>query len=168
MIRKSIADEMPGIIARSSIRAITRGAAQQAIDDNAGQFGAFGSILSIVSKGAAFALEQADVRSWRNVPGEYSVGRAALPVGRHKISITDSIGQLHTQEVEVTGRYAVVLLNVNRNEIQLASNGYGDNAVIAEVLPPPVIKPVATSVEKTKKVSKKKTQSASNTAQPKK
>lgn len=158
MIRKSIADEMPGIIARSSIRAITRGAAQQAIDDNSGQFGAFGSIISLVSKGAALALEQADVRSWRNVPGEYSVGRAALPVGKHKISITDSVGNLHTQEVDLKGRYAVVLLNVNRNEIRLASNGYGDNASIAEVKPQPVIAPEPLKGKKSKKVAKKSAQ----------
>lgn len=158
MIRKSIADEMPGIIARSSIRAITRGAAQQAIDDNSSQFGAFGSIISIVSKGAALALEQADVRSWRNVPGEYSVGRAALPVGKHKISITDSVGNLHTHEVEVKGRYAVVLLNVNRNEIRIAGNDYGDNASIVEVQPPPVIAPEPVKSKKTKKAAKKKTE----------
>jgi len=51
MARRALSDEMPGIIARSSVRAITKGVAQKAIDDNAGSLGAFGSLLSIAAKG---------------------------------------------------------------------------------------------------------------------
>lgn len=107
MARRAIADEMPGIIVRSSIRAIVKGAAQKAIQDNAS--GMAGAVLGIAAGLAAVATEKADERAWRTLPGFFSLGRVALPFGTNRIAIHTPAG-LVTREVQVSGNHALVVL----------------------------------------------------------
>ena len=125
MARKALSDEMPGIIARSSVRAITRGVAQKAIDDNAGSMGAFGSLLSLAAKVGTVVTEVADERTWRTLPGFFSVARVKLPVGAHTISLLSGAGQL-TREVKLSGNYAVVTMRTSGPSLYLAQTPFDE------------------------------------------
>ncbi|GAB2181058.1 hypothetical protein DLREEDagrD3_12810 [Denitratisoma sp. agr-D3] len=116
MARRAMADEMPGIIIRSSIRAIAKGAAQKAIQDNSANMGFAGSLLSLAAGVAAVASERADERTWRTLPGIYSVARATLPPGRHTVSIATPIGTVN-REVQLAGAKALVVLRGSGNAL---------------------------------------------------
>jgi hypothetical protein len=123
MARRALSDEMPGIIARSSIRAITKGIAQKAIDDNSGQMGAFGSLLSIAAKIGTMVSEVADERTWRTLPGFFSVARAKLPVGTHTV-VLQTPGGVQTRQIQVSGAYALVSLRTFGPSFYLAQTPY--------------------------------------------
>jgi hypothetical protein len=123
LARRALADEMPGIVARSSLRAIAKGVAQKAIDDSAGQMGAFGSLLSIAAKVGAVVSEVADERTWRTLPGFFSVARAKLPVGTHTVSLQTPTG-VQSQQIQVSGSYAVVSLRTFGPSFYLAQTPY--------------------------------------------
>ncbi|WP_432241292.1 COG3014 family protein [Herbaspirillum robiniae] len=148
MARKALSDEMPGIIARSSVRAITRGVAQKAIDNNAGQLGAFGSLLSLAAKVGSVAIEVADERTWRTLPGFFSVARVKLPVGAHTIILPSPGGPL-TREVKLSGNYALVTLRTSGPSLYLAQTPYDEQkaalAMAAPDTPPEPDKPVKTA-----------------------
>lgn len=155
MARRSIRDEMPGIITRSSIRAITRGIAQKAIDDNAGNAGAAGAVLSLFAKVASVATEQADERGWRTIPGAFSVARVSLPQGMHEFSVITAAGT-HTKSVELSGPYAVLSMRVQSGSLYAAHTPYSP-AVIAVPEPPLPVITAENEPPPPKKKSKKKT-----------
>ncbi|MBP0597014.1 hypothetical protein J8I26_02800 [Herbaspirillum sp. LeCh32-8] len=148
MARKALSDEMPGIIARSSVRAITRGVAQKAIDNNAGSLGAFGSLLSLAAKVGSVAIEVADERTWRTLPNFFSVARVKLPVGAHTIILPSAAGPL-TREVKLSGNYAVVTMRTSGPALYLAQTPYDEQkaalAMAAPDTPPEPEKPVKTA-----------------------
>src|SRR5450830_1061817 len=158
MARRALSDEMPGIIARSSIRAITKGVAQKAIDDNTGSMGAFGSLLSIAAKVGTVVGEVADERTWRSLPGFFSVARVKLSPGLHKILLPTANGP-QLREVGVSGAYALVSLRTSGASLYLAQTPYdAKQAALAMAAPDPVIAPSSKSAAKGKA---KKTTSAS-------
>jgi len=135
MARRALSDEMPGIIARSSIRAITKGVAQKAIDDNAGSMGAFGSLLSIAAKAGTMLGEVADERTWRTLPGFFSVARVKLAPGMHKILLPTATGP-QLREVGVSGAYAMVSLRTSGPSLYLAQPPYNaEQAALALAAP---------------------------------
>jgi len=111
MARRALSDEMPVIIARTAIRAIAKAAVQKGIDDKTADMGLPGLIVSLGAKVGTAVSEQADERAWRTLPGFYSIARAKLPAGPHKIRIQSGGGEL-VQEAEVSGRYALVFLRL--------------------------------------------------------
>lgn len=123
MARRALADEMPGIIVRSSIRAIVKGVAQKAIDDNASRMGMAGLFVSIAAKAATFASEVADERAWRTLPGFFSIGRTQLAEGTHKVSL-QTPGGLQTREIQVSGSHAVISLRTSGSSLYLAQSPY--------------------------------------------
>jgi hypothetical protein len=127
MARRAMADEMPGIIIRSSIRAIAKGVAQKAVQDNSS--GGFGALLSIAAGVAAVATEKADERTWRTLPAYYSVGRANLAPGNHKVTIVTAQGPV-TRDVQVSGSYAVLVVRGSGNAVYLAQSPYTAPPVI--------------------------------------
>lgn len=141
MARRAISDEMPGIIARSSVRAIVKGAAQKAIQDNAS--GMAGAMLSIVAGVAAVASEQADERSWQTLPGFFSVTRTTLPYGTNKISLSTPMGPVD-REVSLSGRHALVVLRTSGKALYLSQTPFDPQAVPAVQAKPekPKAKPV--------------------------
>ena len=141
MARRALADEMPGIIVRTSVRAIVKGAAQKVIQDNAGSMGLAGTLLSIAAGVAAVATEQADERTWRTLPAFYSAARVALAPGEHTLTVQTPSGPT-TKTIQVSGRHAVVVLRTSGNALYLAQAPYKPAAaqVIAE--PEPVLLPV--------------------------
>ena len=148
MARRALSDEMPGIIFRSSVRAITKGVAQKAVQDNSSAFGMFGAVLSVAASAVAVATEKADTRSWQTIPGFYSVGRITLPVGTNKISLGGE-----TREVQISGPYAVLALRSGRNGLTLAQTPYVEpppEPVVAapEPVQPPTPAPAAKATAK--------------------
>ena len=137
MARRALSDEMPGIIARSSVRAITKGVAQKAIDDNAGSLGAFGSLLSIAAKVGTIAGEVADERNWRTLPGFFSVARVKLPPGTHTVSLPTP-GGLQSRQIQVSGAYALISLRTSGPSVYLAQTPYNaEQAALALAAPEP-------------------------------
>lgn len=149
MARKALADEMPGIILRSSIRAIAKGAAQKAVQDNSSQMGMFGAFLSLATTVAAVVTEQADERAWRTLPAFFSVGRASLPAGTHKVTI-QTISGLQTREIQLSGPHAVVALRVADNSIYLAQTPYTPAPLAATSSVPSVSKAVPAVAKKSR------------------
>jgi hypothetical protein len=127
MARRALSDEMPGIIFRSSIRAITKSAAQRAVQKNSDNMGMVGLLFSAAANVAALATENADERSWRTLPAFYSVSRAQLTPGFHTVSINTPNG-LITREIHVSGTHAVVVLHTSGNSLYLAQPPYAEAA----------------------------------------
>lgn len=141
MARRAMSDEMPGIIIRSSIRAITKGAAQKAIQDNSSGMGLAGALLSVAASVATVASEKADERTWRTLPGMYSITRANLTPGSHRVSIDTPLGPV-TREVRVSGTHAVVVLRSSGNALYLTQTPYVEPVSSAELKSPePVVTP---------------------------
>jgi len=115
MARRALSDEMPGIIARSALRAITRGAAQAALAQTNDKNG-IGATLSLITGIAAVVTEQADERSWRALPGRYAIARAKLAPGPHQISLLTPLGP-QVRDFQVSGRYAIVSVRGLENSL---------------------------------------------------
>ena len=131
MARRSLADEMGAIIARASIRAMGKGGAQKAIDDKLDKKpSAAGSLVKGLMEATAVATEVADERSWRTLPGAFSVARVQLPEGAHKVSMVTG-GGLQTVDVNVVGRYAVVALRSSGTALYLAQTPPPDAKALA-------------------------------------
>lgn len=143
MARKAMSDEMPGIIFRSSVRAITKGVAQKAVQDNTSSMGMFGAILSVAASVVAVTSEKADTRSWRSLPGFYSVARVTLPVGVHNVGIGGEM-----REVKISGPYAVVALRRSAGGMTLAATPYVEP--VPEVVAAPVPVTPATAAPESK------------------
>jgi len=165
MARRALSDEMPGIIARSSIRAITKGVAQKAIDDNAGSMGAFGSLLSIAAKVGTVVSEVADERTWRTLPGFFSVARVKLSPGMHKILLPTATGP-QLREVGVSGAYALVTLRTSGPSLYLAQTPYNaEQAAQAMAAPDKPVPPAKTAAKgKAKKTAANASTNANATA----
>lgn len=136
MARRALSDEMPGIIFRTGVRAIVKGVAQKAVQDNAGSLGMFGAILSVAASVVAVATETADTRIWQNLPGYYSVARMSLPAGAHTLTVDTPNGPL-TREIKISGPYAVVAVRSGPMGASLAQTPYVEAppAVVAEAVP---------------------------------
>ncbi|WP_367394793.1 hypothetical protein [Cupriavidus sp. Agwp_2] len=106
MARRALKDEMPGAVARSMVRMVVSGAAQEALQRNGG---AFGSLMSLAVGLTSAATESADTRQWRTLPANISLARAVVPSGALPVSFTTPQGTFR-QEVKVDGTYALVVL----------------------------------------------------------
>ena len=147
MSRRALKDDMPGIILRSTIRAITKSVAQDQAQKRGG--GLLGAVVSI----AAVVTESADERAWRTLPADISLARAQLPAGKHVVTVAGN-----RLDVEVGGRYAIIPIRV------IGSAAYASQPVLQKMaaLPEPeaetVVQAKKTSVQavsKTRAVKKK-------------
>jgi hypothetical protein len=101
MARRSLKDDMPGIVGRNIVRAIAKGVIQKEAGDRGGLFG------SLLAAAFTVVTEQADERSWRTLPASISIGRAQIPSGKHQLTLADSQG-VQALEFTVSGSHAVV------------------------------------------------------------
>jgi hypothetical protein len=124
MARRAISDEMPGIIARSSVRAIAKAAGQKLLDDHSDALGPFGALISLAAKVGTAVSEKADERAWRTLPGFYSIARAELPAGTHKLLVQTANGP-QIKEIQLSGKHAVIALR-----------DLGSNLVVANYIGP--------------------------------
>lgn len=123
MARRALADEMPGIIARSSVRAIIKGAAQAATQEATKNAGIAGALINLAVTVASVASESADERIWRTLPGYLSIVRTKLKPGSHKVSIATPMGPIE-KEVKLSGSHSVVVLRQSEQRTYLAQMPY--------------------------------------------
>ena len=120
MARRSLKDDMPGIMLRASTRATTNATlqyqAQRAASDNHGSAGAVVGLAAFALAAGAAIMESADDRTWRTLPSEISIARARLPRGVHTVTLPTSDGQRNAR-FSVNGRYAVIDLRLLRHRI---------------------------------------------------
>jgi len=105
MARRTLRDDMPGIILRTAIRAVAKGAAQRELADRGGLVGA------LIGTVAVAVTEQSDERMWRSLPAQIAIARTSLPMGKQTIALTTSSGRKQF-DLNVGGRYMVVPVRV--------------------------------------------------------
>jgi len=130
MSRRALRDDMPGIILRTTVRAITRGVAQKQLNDVNPLAGLAVGIASAITEGA-------DTRTWRTLPDNTLVARLRLPQGTHQVVLPSSSGGTKV-EVKIDQRYQVVALRAIGNQV------YTDG-LAAHVMPSGVQQAVATT-----------------------
>ncbi|MNP18607.1 hypothetical protein D3C76_1110970 [compost metagenome] len=109
MSRRALRDDMPGIILRTSVRAISRGVAQKQLNDVNPLAGLAVGIASTITEGA-------DTRTWRTLPDETQVARVRLRQGEHQLSLPSSLGGSQVS-VKIDRPFQVVTLRVVGNQV---------------------------------------------------
>ncbi|WP_350614106.1 hypothetical protein [Pseudomonas sp. HY7a-MNA-CIBAN-0227] len=109
MSRRALRDDMPGIILRTTVRAITRGITQKNLNEVNPMAGLVLGIASAITEGA-------DTRTWRTLPDLTQVTRLRLKHGEHQVSLPNALGgSLVT--VKADQRYQVITLRVVGNQV---------------------------------------------------
>lgn len=152
MARRALKDNLPGIIVRGTLRAVAKGAMQQAVakNDSTG----FGGLAMMV---ANFVTESADERMWRSLPGQVAIGRAQLPPGRHVAELVTIHGPRRV-EFEVQGPHSIVTIRTSDT-----ANVYLAQAVTPVLPEPQLAAPKKPAAAKKKAVSRR----ASSASKPK-
>jgi hypothetical protein len=111
MARRSLQEEMPGIILRGIIRSTAKAVMQYQANkmDDSGLAGLAVAIGSIVT-------ESADEREWRTLPSQVAIARLRVPAGTSQIEVDAPTGT-HQVSIPVNGRYAVVALRLLRGRL---------------------------------------------------
>jgi uncharacterized protein len=109
MSRRALRDDMPGIILRTTVRAVTRGVAQNNLNKTNPMAGLVLGIASAVAEGA-------DTRTWRTLPDMTQVTRLRLKHGEHQVSLPNALGGTLVT-VKADQRYQVITLRVVGNQV---------------------------------------------------
>ncbi|MDF2395264.1 hypothetical protein GWQ44_06925 [Pseudomonas sp. 3MA1] len=109
MSRRALRDDMPGIILRTTVRAVTRGVAQKNLNEVNPLAGLAVGLASAVTEGA-------DTRTWRTLPDNTQVTRLRLKQGEHSLSLPNALGGTQVQ-VKIDQRYQVIALRVVGNQV---------------------------------------------------
>ncbi|MEB0043897.1 MULTISPECIES: hypothetical protein [unclassified Pseudomonas] len=109
MSRRALRDDMPGIILRTTVRAITRSVAQKKINETNPLAGLAVGISSAV-------LEGADTRTWRTLPDITQVVRLRLKKGEHQVTLPSAVGG-SVVKVTIDQRYQVISLRAVGNQV---------------------------------------------------
>lgn len=158
MARRSLRDEMPGIILRGAVRAITKAVAQNTAikNDDTG----IASLLLIIG---GFVVESADERIWRTLPNNMLVARLALDEGSHEVIIKNQ-GAEFKHKVDVSGGAMIVSGRLTDNNFFVNKSVPTPKKVVA-LAPMPLVDEANQAAEKAtkkpivkKKTSKKKKQ----------
>lgn len=138
MARRSLKDEMPGMMLRAAMRMIVQGAFAEAASKAASK-----GVAKKADSGAALAVglaaeltkvafvagqQQIDDRMWRSLPERIYVARLRIPAGDYDLKID---GRELPQKISVSGRHAVLPVRVDANQSwvgALAARG-GDTGV---------------------------------------
>ncbi|AOE88067.1 COG3014 family protein [Pseudomonas sp. TCU-HL1] len=110
MSRRALRDDMPGIILRTTVRAVSRGVAQKQLNDNVSPLA--GLAVGLMS----VATEGADERTWRTLPDSIQIARVRLPKGEHQLSLPASVGGGQVN-LKVEQNYQVIPLRVVGNQV---------------------------------------------------
>ncbi|MCU1749748.1 COG3014 family protein [Pseudomonas sp. 6D_7.1_Bac1] len=109
MSRRALRDDMPGIILRTTVRAVTRAVAQKKINETNPLAGLAVGITATVMEGA-------DTRTWRTLPDNTQVVRLRLAKGEHQLSLPNALGGSRIT-VKVDQRYQVISLRTVGNQV---------------------------------------------------
>ncbi len=147
MARRSLKDDMPGILVRTTIRAIAKTAAQKVASDRS-------ILLGLAVTVASVATESADERCWRTLPSHILIGRTTLPAGKHTINVATPIG-LQSMTVDIGGKHALVAMRLLGNKLYLTQSVVSPVMTAASEaipdIPPP---PAKTGKKKSRKKNK--------------
>ena len=105
MARRSLKDEMPGIMLRATLRATASAMLQYQAQHNRSSDAA--AAAAIAAFAATALLQTADDRTWRSLPGEVAMARVRLPPGVHDVTLDSATGEQRAR-INVSGRYAVI------------------------------------------------------------
>jgi uncharacterized protein len=122
MAKRALKDEMPGIVTRSIVRAISKAIAQQAANQQ-DDSGVTGLILLI----GGLIMEGADERTWRTLPSTISIGRARFNEGTYKISADSPFGKIE-QELKISGKSKIILVRQLGNTVSFQTSKTFDEA----------------------------------------
>ena len=109
MSRRALRDDMPGIILRTTVRAVSRGVTQNNLNKTNPMAGLVLGIASAVTEGA-------DTRTWRTLPDMTQVTRLRLKHGEHQVSLPNALGGTRVT-VKADQRYQVITLRVVGNQV---------------------------------------------------
>ncbi|WP_296260854.1 MULTISPECIES: COG3014 family protein [unclassified Pseudomonas] len=109
MSRRALRDDMPGILVRTTVRAISRGVAQKKLNEVNPLAGLALGIASAVTEGA-------DTRTWRTLPDNTLVARLRLKPGEHQVVLPSSLGGTHVQ-LKIDRPYQVVTLRAIGSQV---------------------------------------------------
>ena len=117
MARRRLADDMPGIVLRATIRSTVSATLQYQAQRASEREHTLAMALAagVVMAGSAI-FASADDRTWRALPAEVSIARARLPRGKRTLSLQTPAGA-RSVELELSGRYAVVDLRLLRQHL---------------------------------------------------
>ena len=117
MARRSLKDDMPGIMLRAAIRSTAKGVAQyQLLQQGRKQDNAALAIAALAMTIGSVVTESADERTWRTLPSEIGIARGRLPAGTHTITLQTPEGVRNVQ-LNLSGRYIVVDLRLLRRQL---------------------------------------------------
>jgi uncharacterized protein len=111
---KDLADRKVRITAKAIARAVAKQAVVHASSNEVEkQYGAMAGLMTkIAGNIAASALEKADTRCWRTLPGEIYIARAFAPEGNYQVVVEDCNG----------GRKTLESLNIKAGETKFVFN----------------------------------------------
>lgn len=141
MAKRTLRDEMPGIILRGVVRATAKSLLQKEMNDRAG---ALAGLLTAVATNVS---ESADERGWRSLPAQITIARATLPQGTHRLSVAGSQGQRLETEITIRSHHTIVPVRMLGSSVYL-SQGIAPTAeattLAEDTTPPPVQKKKST------------------------
>lgn len=105
MARRMLKDQMPGILLRTTIRAVVKSVLQETANRKGG------ALLGAITTIASVATEQADDRSWRTLPERVSIARAILPQGKQTVQFQTGTGT-HKADVQIANRFTIVPIRI--------------------------------------------------------
>ena len=118
MARRLLKDQLPGILLRTTIRAVTKSVMQDQAQKKGGVVG--GLVAAVVS----VATEQADERAWRTLPSRIAVARAILPRGNVALEFETGAGT-HRSEVTIGNRFTIIPIRLTGGAVYVGQPEVG-------------------------------------------
>ncbi len=128
MARRTLADDMPGIIVRSMVRAATKGLAQHQTNRKGSELASLAIMLT------GLVMESADERSWRTLPATIQLGRASFKPGKYTLRFPSANGTLVSLPIEVSGRHQIIPIRVVGSTLYVASTPGSAHGVLQEAV----------------------------------
>jgi hypothetical protein len=128
MARRLLKDQLPGIMLRTTVRAIAKSVAQ----DQASKKG--GTAAGILVAVASVVTEQADERSWRTLPERTSVARTILPYGKQTLEFQTGKG-IYRTEINIGNRFTVVPIRLTGGAVMVGEQNVISAMPVAQERP---------------------------------
>ena len=121
MARRSLKDDMPGIMLRATVRATTSAMLQYQAQHNRSSDAA--AAAAIAAFAATAILQTADDRTWRSLPAQVAIARVRLPPGVHDVTLQSAFSGEQRVRISVSGRYAVIDFRVLARQLFVHAPG---------------------------------------------
>lgn len=135
MARRVLKDQLPGILLRTTVRAVAKSVAQTQAEKKGGP------VAGLLVTAASVVTEQADERSWRTLPEKVSIARSILPYGKQTLEFETGKGVYRT-EVNIGNRFTVVPIRLTGGAVIVGEQNVISAMPSVQELPPPEAKPL--------------------------